>query len=74
VKGIPSIEKLMVACYTDDEPDISYIPGFVHYGDFLSTERGLEIQFERSPFDHPVYIVFSSGRAPRKEEQIWQGE
>ena len=74
VKGIPSIEKVIVACYTDEKPDIGYIPDSVYYDDFLSEERGLEIQFERSPFDHPVYSVFSSGRAPRKEEQIWQGE
>jgi acetoacetyl-CoA synthetase len=33
----------------------------VYWDDFLSRERGLEIQFEQLPFDHPVYIMFSSG-------------
>ena len=61
VKGISSIEKVMVACYTDEKPDIGYIPESVSYGDFLSTQKGLEIQFEQLPFDHPVYIMFSSG-------------
>ena len=61
VKGIPSIEKVIVACYTDEKPDIGYIPNSVYYDDFLSEERGLEIQFEQLPFDHPVYIMFSSG-------------
>jgi len=58
----------MVACYTDDEPDISYIPGSVRCGDFLSMERGFEIQFRQLPFDHPAHIMFSFGRGPKKEE------
>lgn len=61
VKGIPSIEKVIVASYTAQKPDISYVPNAVYYTDFLSPDRGLEIQFEQLPFDHPVYIMFSSG-------------
>lgn len=60
-KGLPSIEKVIVTSYTEDKADISNIPNFVHYDDFLSKESGLEIQFEQLPFDHPVYIMFSSG-------------
>lgn len=61
LKGIPSVKKVIVASYTEEKPDISYIPNSVYYEDFLSKERGLEIQFEQLPFDHPVYIMFSSG-------------
>jgi len=61
VKGIPSIEKVIVASYTEDRPDISVIPKSVYYSDFLSKETGLEIQFEQLPADHPLYIMFSSG-------------
>jgi acetoacetyl-CoA synthetase len=60
-KGIPSIEKVVVTSYTQEKPDISDIPNFVHFEDFLSEKRGLEIQFEQLPFDHPVFIMFSSG-------------
>jgi len=60
-KGIPSIEKVIVVCYTEEKPDITYIPNSVYYDDFLSKEKGLEIQFEQLPFDHPVFIMFSSG-------------
>jgi len=60
-KGIPSIEKVIVTCYTKQKPDISCIPDSVYYDDFLSVESGLEIQFEQLPFDHPVFIMFSSG-------------
>jgi acetoacetyl-CoA synthetase len=33
----------------------------VHYEDFLSKEDHLDLQFEQLPFDHPLYIMFSSG-------------
>lgn len=60
-KGIPSIEKVVVTSYTQEKPDISDIPNSVYFGDFLSKESELEIQFEQLPFDHPVFIMFSSG-------------
>jgi acetoacetyl-CoA synthetase len=59
--GIPSLKKVIVVSYTSEQPDISSIPNSVHYADFLSKEDNLEIQFEQLPFDHPLYIMFSSG-------------
>jgi len=60
-KEIPLLEKVIVASYATEKPDISNIPNSVHYDDFLSPEEQPEIQFEQLPFDHPVYIMFSSG-------------
>ena len=60
-RGIPSLQKVIVVSYTRERPDISRIPNAVHYGDFLSKEKDLEIEFAQLPFDHPVYIMFSSG-------------
>ncbi|MGE5642095.1 MAG: acetoacetate--CoA ligase [Byssovorax cruenta] len=59
--GIPSLKKVIVVPYTSQQPDISAIPNAVHYADCLSKEDHLEIQFEQLPFDHPLYIMFSSG-------------
>ena len=61
VKGMPSLEKVIVVTYPEEKPDISNIKHAVLYEDFLSKESGLEIQFEQLPFDHPLYIMFSSG-------------
>lgn len=61
VRGIPSLGKVIVVSYTHEKPDISRIPNAVHYEDFLSKEAGLEIEFKQLPFDHPQYIMFSSG-------------
>ncbi len=61
VRGIPSVKTVIVVSYTREKPDISQIPNAIHYADFLSKEKDLEIQFEQLPFDHPLYIMFSSG-------------
>ena len=59
--NIPSLKQVVVVSYTQDRADISPIPNAVHYADFLAQENNLAIQFEQLPFDHPVYIMFSSG-------------
>lgn len=61
VKEIPSIQQVVVVPYIQKEPDISCLPKAVLYQDFLSSEGGLGIEFTQLPFDHPVYILYSSG-------------
>jgi len=58
---LPEIEKVVVVPYTDQGPDLSNIPNSILYEDFLSSEKNLEITFEQLPFDHPLYIMYSSG-------------
>ena len=61
VDAIPSIEKVVVVSYiSEDKPDISSIPNAVHWDDFI-TKEDVENHFEQLPFDHPLYIMFSSG-------------
>jgi len=61
LEELPSIEKVVVVPYTDAQPDISAIANAVHYDEFKSDEDNLEIVFEQLPFDHPLYIMYSSG-------------
>ncbi|MBW2208672.1 MAG: acetoacetate--CoA ligase, partial [Deltaproteobacteria bacterium] len=61
LKELPSIEKVVVVAYTERDPDISNVPKATHYRDFKSPEPNLEIEFEQLPFDHPLYIMFTSG-------------
>ena len=61
LKKLPSIEKVVVVPYTDYNADISAVPNAVHYKDFRSSESNLEIEFEQLPFDHPLYVMYSSG-------------
>ncbi len=59
--GIPSVKTVIVVSYVSERADISQIPNAVHYADFLSKEKNLEVNFAQLPFDHPLYIMFSSG-------------
>src|SRR5512142_2103441 len=60
-RGIPSLRKVIVVSYTSDRPDISAVPQSAYWEDFLSPISGVNIDFAQLPFDHPLYIMFSSG-------------
>ncbi len=60
-RGIPSLRTVVVVSYTADRPDITAVPQSVYWEDFLSTVSGVDIDFQQLPFDHPLYIMFSSG-------------
>lgn len=60
-RNIPSLKKVVIVSYAGNRPDISSIPNSVHYEDFLSREMEPRLEFEQLPFDHPVFIMFSSG-------------
>ena len=61
IKELPSIEKVVVVPYTEKDPDISALPKAVPTRTFRSPESGLKIDFDQLPFDHPLYIMYSSG-------------
>ncbi|MFZ5644605.1 MAG: acetoacetate--CoA ligase [Bacillota bacterium] len=61
LKEINSVEKVVVVPYTRERADISGVPNAVHYRDFFSPVTGTEIKFEQLPFNHPLYIMYSSG-------------
>jgi acetoacetyl-CoA synthetase len=60
-RGISSLQKVIVISYTREQPNMQNVPNAVRWNDFLSKEKNLEIEFEQLPFDHPLYIMFSSG-------------
>ena len=61
LKELRSIERVVVVPYTAPAPDIRGLPNAVHWADFRAREDGLQIQFEQLPFEHPLYIMYSSG-------------
>ena len=40
--------------------DVSGIPKAVNWEDFIAKED-VPLEFEQLPFDHPIYVMFSSG-------------
>ena len=60
IKELPSIEKIIVVPYTEERPDLVTLPKAVHYDDFCKNDAE-EIEFAQLPFEHPLYIMYSSG-------------
>jgi acetoacetyl-CoA synthetase len=60
VERIPQIERTVVVPYLDGGADLTGIRGAVTWDDFTSGSKQ-ELSFERLPFDHPLYIMYSSG-------------
>jgi acetoacetyl-CoA synthetase len=61
LKELPTIEKVVVVPYTEQEADISGLPNAVHYREFKASEQNLDMEFVQVPFMHPHYIMYSSG-------------
>ncbi|HLS05898.1 MAG TPA: acetoacetate--CoA ligase [Wenzhouxiangella sp.] len=57
---MPSIEQVVITGYEDADPDLSGIDGALMWADFADNDA-TEVTFARLLFDHPVYILYSSG-------------
>jgi acetoacetyl-CoA synthetase len=55
---IKSIEQVVLVPVTPGSNDV---PDATMYSDFLFSKNTPELQFEQLPFDHPLYIMYSSG-------------
>ncbi|MGH8282667.1 MAG: acetoacetate--CoA ligase [Gammaproteobacteria bacterium] len=59
LEKLPSVQKVVVVPYVNSNPDIVKIPRAVHWHDYLTDAT--EIEFVQLPFNHPLYIMYSSG-------------
>jgi acetoacetyl-CoA synthetase len=60
VRQIDSVEKVIVAPLLNTRPALSGIRDGVVFDDFLD-RSAVELDFAQLPFDHPLYILYSSG-------------
>ena len=51
----------MIVPYVSEAPDIARVPKACRWDEFLDGESAATSQFERLPFNHPLYILYSSG-------------
>ncbi len=64
LEGLPTVERTVIVPNLAAAPDGSQapeLPGAVTLDTFIRPFEAREIDFERLPFDHPLYILFSSG-------------
>jgi len=59
--AMPSLERTVVLPYLDPEPDLSALPGATTWEELRAAGAGAELTFERVPFDHPLWVLYSSG-------------
>jgi acetoacetyl-CoA synthetase len=57
---MPSLVRTVVLPYLDPEPDLAPLRDAIRWDELLAGE-GAELSFERVPFDHPLWVLYSSG-------------
>ena len=58
---IASIERVIVVPYSERPANISAVRGGVHLAEFVAGHADAPLEFTATPFNHPLYIMYSSG-------------
>jgi len=61
VERLPTVRKAVVVPCLDEHVDVSDVPKAVRLDEWLRRYTAGAIAFAQLPFDHPVYILFTSG-------------
>jgi len=61
VERLPTVRKVVVVPHLDPQVDVSDVPKAVRLDEWLRRYMPAGIDFAQLPFDHPVYILFTSG-------------
>ena len=60
LEKLPSVERTIVVPYVKGSPSLDGLPNAVLWREFTRSAATIP-EFERLPFDHPLYILYSSG-------------
>jgi len=60
-EAMPTLERTVVLPYLDPAPDLSPLRDATPWKELLRRGEGAELRFERVPFDHPLWVLYSSG-------------
>ena len=58
---LPSVQQVIIVPYTRSQPPLDGLSKAALFSDFIAPYPAVEINFARQPFNHPLYIMFSSG-------------
>jgi acetoacetyl-CoA synthetase len=58
---LPQLEAVVLLPYLAPSPDVAGLPGAVLWADWLDAVPTTPLEFHQAPFDHPLYIMYSSG-------------
>ena len=60
-REMPTLERTVVLPYLEADPDLSRVDRASSWNDLLAGSEGARLDFERVPFDHPLWVLYSSG-------------
>jgi acetoacetyl-CoA synthetase len=60
-REMATIERTIVVPYLDSAPDLSSLRSATTWAELLAAGEGAELRFEQVPFDHPLWVLYSSG-------------
>jgi acetoacetyl-CoA synthetase len=60
-EAIPSLERTVVLGYLDDAPSLERLTRATSWDDFLEEGEDAPLTFAQVPFDHPLWVLYSSG-------------
>jgi acetoacetyl-CoA synthetase len=60
-EAMPTLERTVVLPYLDPDPELAPLRGATRWEELLRDGAGAELRFERVPFDHPLWVLYSSG-------------
>jgi acetoacetyl-CoA synthetase len=58
---MPTLKHTIVLPYLDESPDLGRLDKGVAWDNVLASGEGAELEFERVGFDHPLWVLYSSG-------------
>ncbi len=61
IPRLPSVTNTIVVSYTQERPKIEHLANSEYFDDILTESDSEEIEFVPMPFNHPLFIMFSSG-------------
>jgi acetoacetyl-CoA synthetase len=60
-REMPTLEHTVVVPYLASSPDLSGLGGALAWAELMDRGRGAPLDFEQVPFEHPLWVLYSSG-------------
>ena len=60
-RQMPSLEHTVVIPFHEASPQINQLDSALLWEEFMAPGRGADLSFNRLPFEHPLWVLYSSG-------------